>query len=76
MWLYNKGVMLNKLGRCAEALEIVLQYRTDDASADLASLPLLGELLCKEQRWGEAVAAIGATFRVPPRFAYFVRLCV
>jgi len=51
-WKYNVAVMLSKLGRIDEALEILL-----DLSEDL-NLPLLGELLCKKQRWEEAVATI------------------
>lgn len=61
-WLYNKARMLTKLGRTEEALASLLQFKSglseDDDQEQTILLPLLGELLCKEERWSEAVSAI------------------
>ncbi|KAJ8598801.1 hypothetical protein CTAYLR_008659 [Chrysophaeum taylorii] len=61
-WLYNKARMLTKLGRYDEALEALLKFKEgldpNDAEEQTIMLPLLGELLCKRERWSEAIAAI------------------
>lgn len=52
-WLYNKARMLSKLGRYDDALEAALAVERDEYV-----YPLLGELLCKTERWTEAIDII------------------
>lgn len=65
--------MLTKLGRTKEALDALLTFKEgldeDDQQEQTILLPLLGELLCKCERWEEAVSvidgAIAANLEMP-----------
>ena len=53
-WRYNGAVMLHKLGRTEEALGVLQKSKVIEEE----TLPFLGELLCKRQRWRDAVETI------------------
>ena len=68
-WRYNVAVIKNKMGHTEEALEMLLASEKQEGI-----LPLLGELLCKRQRWTEAVEvideAIGLGLELPASLLY------